>query len=334
MWTAYCDISPVGITLQSSADTGEFVPHVDTSFRLTSALVLCSWWIARQLILKPLDLGDLRASYLQIPVEGVVGPADFAFAERLLTANGLLQLTGETCSASEEFAAASVLEEDEGRRLILMLLVKRLRPLWAAMLAGFEGDLKNAPFPAEVEELLRREFADPDEREQFLLRLGRRFEHDRQSRTGSLGEEAVVAACKAVLRKHGLEKLAKFVRRVSLVSDQLGYDVVTPTLSGDTARLEVKTSRLTTGATVHFFLSQNEAHVAEEDPHWYLVLCAGRENEADILGWCRPQRFMHLLPKNTDPDGEWVSCRISISLSHLEPGLPLGLAVSDADVCF
>lgn len=310
--------------LDSSADNVEFVPHVDTSLRVTSALVLSSWWIARQLSHKPLHQGDLRASYPHVPAEGVVGPADLASAERLLTVNGLLQLTGETCSAGEELAAAGVLEEDEGRRLVLMLLVKRLRPLWAEVLAGFEGDLTNAPLPAEVDELLRREFIDPDERERFLLRLGRQFEHDRLSRTGSLGEEAVVAACKAVLRTHGLEKLTKFVRRVSVVSDQLGYDVVTPTLSGDTARLEVKTSRLATGAALRFFLSQNEALVAQEDPHWYLVLCTARENEADILGWCRPQRFMHLLPKNTGPDGEWVSCRLSISLAHLEPGLPLG----------
>ena len=310
--------------MESSAHIREFVPHLDTSFRLTSALVLCSWWIARQLILKPLHLRDLRASYLQVPVEGVVGPADFDSAERLLTTHGLLQLTGGTCSAGEELAAAGAIEEDEGRRLILMLLVKRLRPLWVEILAGFENDLTNAPLPAEVVELLRREFVDPDERERFLLRLGRQFEHDRLSRTGCLGEEAVVAACKAVLRTHGLEKLAKFVRRVSVLSDQLGYDVVTPTLSGGTARLEVKTSRLATGAALRFFLSQNEALVAQEDPHWHLVLCVARENEVDILGWCRPQRFMHLLPKNTGPDGEWVSCRLSISLAHLEPGLPLG----------
>jgi hypothetical protein len=73
-----------------------------------------------------------------------------------------------------------------------------------------------------------------------------------------------------------------------------------------------------------FFLSRNEALVGQEDPHWYLVLCAAREDETDILGWCRPQRFTHLLPTNTDPDGVWVSCRLSIPVAHLEPGLPLG----------
>ena len=312
------------MTLETSGDTTESVLREDASFRLTSALVLSSWWIARQLNMKPLHLRDLRASYLHVPAEGVVGPGDFAAAERLLTAKGLLKFMGEMCSAGEELAAAGALEEDEGRRFVLMLLVKRLRPLWAEVLAAFEGDLTNAPLPAEVDEALRREFVDPDERQRFLLMLGRQFEHDRLSRTGSLGEEAVVAACKSVLRTHGLEELANCVRRVSAVSDQLGYDVVTPTLSGDTARLEVKTSRQATGAVVRFFLSRNEALVGREDPHWYLVLCAARENETDILGWCRPRRFTHLLPTNTDPDGEWVSCRLSIPLAHLEPGLPLG----------
>ena len=310
--------------MESSGHSEEFVPHVDTSFRLTSALVLSSWWIARQLNPKALSLEDLRASYRHIPTEGVVGPADFESAESLLTAKGLLRFECEMCSAGEELAAAGVLEESEGRRLILMLLVEKLRPLWADVLAGFEGDLTNAPLPAEVDEALRREFLNPDEREQFLLMLGRRFEHDRLSRIGSLGEEAVVAACKSVLRAHGLEQLVNSVRRVSAVSDQLGYDVVTPTLSGDTAHLEVKTSRQATGAVVRFFLSQNEALVGRADPHWYLVLCAARENETSILGWCRPQRFTHLLPTNTGPDGEWVSCRVSIPLAHVEPGLPLG----------
>jgi hypothetical protein len=99
---------------------------------------------------------------------------------------------------------------------------------------------------------------------------------------------------------------------------------VTPTLSGGTARLEVKTSSQAAGAVVRFFLSRNEALVGQEDPHWYLVLCAAREDETDILGWCRPQRYTHLLPTNTDPDGEWVSCRLSIPVAYLEPGLPLG----------
>jgi hypothetical protein len=74
--------------------------------------------------------------------------------------------------------------------------------------------------------------------------MGRRFSDADARRTGDLAEAHVTKACRAQLSGAGRDDLAALVRRVSLTSDQLGYDVTAPRLDGSTRRLEVKGTRM------------------------------------------------------------------------------------------
>ena len=62
------------------------------------------------------------------------------------------------------------------------------------------------------------------------------------------GEDLVVDAARAELQQLGHADLACSLCRVSLTSDQLGYDVTAPRVGGPPRLLEVKTS---TAAHVH-----------------------------------------------------------------------------------
>src|SRR5688500_16852398 len=83
----------------------------------------------------------------------------------------------------------------------------------------------------------------PSEYSQNLLAMGRRFSDADAKRTGDLAEAHVTEACRAQLIEAGRDDLAARVRRVSLTSDQLGYDITAPRLDDSTRRIEVKGTR-------------------------------------------------------------------------------------------
>jgi hypothetical protein len=64
---------------------------------------------------------------------------------------------------------------------------------------------------------------DAARREELLLELARRVDDTLQRLVGEIGEEIAIDAARAELRAMGRPELAREVRRVSLLSDQLGY---------------------------------------------------------------------------------------------------------------
>src|ERR1700692_911801 len=64
-----------------------------------------------------------------------------------------------------------------------------------------------------------------DQRESLLLALNRRFEETRQREIGAAAERLVESAARAELEDLGEFELSRRVRRVSLLSDPLGYDI-------------------------------------------------------------------------------------------------------------
>ncbi|MCA1675895.1 MAG: DUF3883 domain-containing protein, partial [Actinobacteria bacterium] len=117
------------------------------------------------------------------------------------------------------------------------------------------------------------------------------------------------------------------VHQVSLRSDQLGYDVTSPDITGHRHRMEVKTTSSAAPDRVEFFLSRNEATVGECDSAWSLVAVRrDRDQTLQIVGWCRAVALLPLLPKDLSVQGRWTSVRLSVPTTEFVPGLPLDSA--------
>lgn len=175
--------------------------------------------------------------------------------------------------------------------------------------------------PEATEETVTALIDDPDRREEVLLALGRRFDDALLREIGAIGEELVVAAARDELEALGHHILARQVRRVSLISDQLGYDVSAPRIAAGPRLLEVKA---TAGDRGLVFLSRNEADTGQRFADWSLVLCTIGEVEArtgTITGWCQHSDLAVFLPADP-PGGRWESVSIEVSRLELRPGLP------------
>jgi len=123
----------------------------------------------------------------------------------------------------------------------------------------------------------------------------------------------------------GYLDLARAVRRVSLESDQLGYDVSAPRISGPRRLLEIKATTAIATSAHGLHLSRNEADVGARYPHdWALMVCQITNPDAaegEIVGWCSRASLEELLPKDT-PSGRWEQAWVEIPVTAFTPGLP------------
>ncbi len=268
------------------------------------------------------EVAVVHRSYLRLPTGGLYHSEDLEKGERLLLRCGLLTLNGSVLYPSEQLRTLQGLPTDEASQVLLALAAQLAPPLWLHSAVRDETVWSELISEAD-EQTLSQVIPDPDEREAFLLALANRFEGAPATHLGELGECAVVNRSRRELASAGRSDLAALVQRVSLISDQLGYDVVAPTLRGKTRRIEVKTTG--SGAQTHFevYLSRNEAAVALRDPSWALVLCrASDASRAEIVGWCRAEAFAPALPCDKHPRGRWTQARLQIDRDKLKEGLP------------
>ncbi len=237
--------------------------------------------------------------------------------ERLLIQAGLLREENGMLIPTLELTTLAAVEEEVAHETLLGHCIVIAPPEWLA------GEPMTVPAQAAVvlEELL----PDPERREAFLIALGRRFDPRILEELGALGEEHVVAVAIQELSELGRDDLAARVRRVSLLSDQLGYDVVAPRPDGRTRRLEVKTSAIRTDGLVHFYLSRNEADTGLSDEDWALVCCQRNDQgEAEVIGWCRSRNLLPYLPSDA-PGSRWQVVEITLPPTALFDGIPPAL---------
>jgi hypothetical protein len=170
---------------------------------------------------------------------------------------------------------------------------------------------------------------DPSRREELLISLGRRFDDSLQRNVGEIGEDVVVDAAREELAALGHTDLVRDVRRVSLLSDQLGYDVSAPRVGGGPRLLEVKSTtgdELKNAWSVH--LSRNEADVGAAFPEWALVICvvtSVEQRAGSVVGWCPRGELDDLLPSD-GPSGRWEQALVEIPAALLSGGLPSPVA--------
>lgn len=292
-----------------------------TTFELQSALT-----VAR---LTPADGGtrdSLRAAFGSHATGGLFRSKDLDRGRELLETSGLLSSDGNWITPTATLLSLRDHASDVATELILQVVLTANPPLWLfAALDGEEVRWENVP--DDDASALAASIGEAERREALLLSLGRTVDENSRRLLGSEGEDQVVRECRDYLLAKGREDLAHEVRRVSDISDQLGYDVTSPDTSGKRHRLEVKTSASgpDNPDRVHFYISRNEAKVGSADPQWALVAAIKDVVSGDvrILGWCRAADFAGALPEDPTDWGRWSSARISIPTTAFTEGLPL-----------
>lgn len=260
----------------------------------------------------------LKASYANAATGGLYRADDLTRGQELLLRAELLEATEELITPSRGCLFLRELPDDIAAETLLHLVLASDPPLWL-FAAIHDEHIRWENVPHKDETALRQSIADADRREALLLSLGRVVDERTRTELGTAGEKHVVAECRSHLNQRGREDLAREVRQVSQLSDQLGYDFTSPDTAGIRHRLEVKTTTGLTGAdsVVSVFISRNEAIVGQGDPNWALV--AVRKDimtgEFEIVGWCRADVFSPALPSDPRPWGRWASTRISLAES-------------------
>lgn len=288
-----------------------------TSYELEAAL-----HVAAVLPAMGASSAQARASYELIPSGGLYRLEDFLSAEAMLRRCRFLEARGDYLTPRDELLQLVSLPSHEAREVLLLAIVERDPPVWALALGNSEGGLAVETIPDDDLLTMESIVTDAVRREEFLLALGRRVDAEEIAAIGAAGEEFVLQECRAALAALGRPDLAARARRISLISDQLGYDIVAPSVLGSAWRIEVKTTR-TSAVLARIILSRNEARVGLKDAGWVLVVCLMKADGSHaIAGWCRAEDFAELLPVDPPENGRWMSASILLRTDSLRQGLP------------
>lgn len=285
-------------------------------------LLRAAFWVGHVLGPEGEEAETAHQSWGNLPLGGSVDFADLRRAEQALLEIGLLERDGGRLCPAPELAACTAGLGPANPEPLLALVLDREAPLWLRTAVPDESTLRAELLPDDANAALTATIPDPARREAFLLSRAQKVESRERTLLGDEGEEAVVAACRSQLESIGAEALASAVARVSLISDELGYDVTAPRCDGSLRRLEVKATRSST-ETVRVFLSRNEIAIGLADPDWFLVLAhCPHEGERTILGHVAATALEPLLPADRDDRGRWQTAALRLAVSALEPGLP------------
>lgn len=287
-----------------------------TLFELGTAFELI-----RLLPSEPTNAEGLRASFGLVTTGGLIRVAHLERAYERLVGCGLLTVQDQDLKGDPRLLALRNVEPGQAVELLAALVLGAAPPLWLRSVA--EGpELASEMIPEADWNALQVIFPDPERREQMLLALARRFDDSEDRLLGEAGEVAVVEFLKERLTALGRADLCSGVTRVSQVSDQLGYDVVCPTLSGSKWRLEVKTTRRAR-SPLAVNISRNEARVGLADEGWALLACrANEDGVVRIIGWGQGELLRAHLPADLTARGEWTSARLYIDEFDLSPDIP------------
>lgn len=247
-----------------------------------------------------------RESYWRRATGGVYSPEDLQRGEDLLVSAGMLIRNDDYLTRTPQLTEIGGQDDVAAAGALVAKLVRA---------GAFDGP------PADAEAALEALIEDPERREALLLALGQRFDDAVRREVGSIGEELVVAHARRELEELGRPDLAKGVRRVSLLSDQLGYDIAAPRVAAPVRLLEVKA---TAGQSGQIFLSRNEADTGTRFQDWALVICEVtdlKDRTGSILGWCSASAIAAMLPRD-GPGSRWQSASMEVDLLPLLPGVP------------
>jgi hypothetical protein len=265
----------------------------------------------------------LEASYPRIPTGGLISGAELFAAEQALVQAGLLLEEGTKLVPSEESRVLRGLVDDDFMELMVLTLLQAAPPLWLGPASG-TGEIHEEFIPEGEDSRFTGLGLTPEQRDALLLAAGRKFEPTASTTVGAAGEVAVMEHYRTLLTTSGKEDLLASLIHVSLISDQLGYDIKAPDGRGASHRLEVKTCS-TRGEEFTFYVSRNEADTGSRDPSWRIVVCRYVDETAEVVGWVSFSAVESLMPADPPGRGRWASVQITLHRSALTAGLPIVL---------
>lgn len=258
-------------------------------------------------------IADAHESYWRQATGGTLQPADLMRGQQLLI----------ICSLIEE--RRGVLHPNPE---LLELLAGTIEEATAHIIYRFltSSVITITAPPAVSGPRLNELVPDPARREELLVLLDKRFDDSLRREVGAIGEEIVSVAARDELHLLGHSELARQVRRVSLLSDQLGYDVSAPRLNSTSRLLEVKaTTTMHSDNEITIYLTRTELEAGLRYANqWALVIChvtSVNNRRGDIIGWCGAAALAEMVP--TDKcNARWETTSMHIPPELLEPGLP------------
>lgn len=289
-----------------------------TAYQLQAAVLA-----ARVLDTRGNTVESLLASYDQLATGGLYRAQDLSAGHQLLQRAHLITVDGGHHTPTSTLRGLCKLPDDVAAELLLQELLLEDPPLWLYA-AVVNDEVRWENVPQVDQQALEQLLEDAARREALLMTLGRTLDAQELAEQGARGEEFVANLCREHLIDRDRPDLAAAVNRVSLRSDQLGYDVTSPDTAGTRHRIEVKTTGSAFAGRVECFLSRNEAAVGERDPAWSLVAVRrDRDGSLELIGWCSATRLVRLLPRDLSTQGRWASVRLSVEMTDFVPGLPL-----------
>lgn len=266
---------------------------------------------------------SLATSYDQLATGGLYRSQDLQAGHALLRRAHLVMVDGNNHVPTQTLLSLCGLPDDVAAELLLQELMVEEPPLWLYA-AVVDDEVRWENVPEADQEALEQLLGDATRREALLMSVGRTLDAAQLAEQGARGEEFVVELCREHLRELDRPDLAAAVKRVSLRSDELGYDVTSPDTTGHRHRIEVKTTSSASVGRVEFFLSRNEAIVGARDPGWSLVAVRRvRDDSLELVGWCSSVSLVPHLPRDISRQGRWTNVRLSIAITDFRPGLPL-----------
>ena len=261
----------------------------------------------------------VQISFQSATTQGIYRSQDLIVGQDLLAQLGWLARSDDDIVPSDGLQEFASCQPHEAVEFVVARILELERPVWLSAAVRNEA-ISQEYVPGTASTQLSAIIPDPERREALLLAAGNRFDQDELDETGRLGEIAVLEACRGFLRSRGRSELAHHVRHVSLISDALGYDIVSPTLEGDSVRLEVKTTSLRSNNSA--FLTRLEASVGSRDRNWRLILCSRSGEAIRIIGFCSYDALVDQLPQDRPP-GAWSAVKLTLHSDSLIEGLPL-----------
>ena len=253
--------------------------------------------------------GDATASYWNHAIGGSFSPRYLGVGDRLLVDCGLVIEKDESLFPTKTLLNLLDGTVDDARAVVLIHALRRLRQTLPVLAK-----------PSVIDAVV----CDPSRREEVLLALGQRFDDQYRKMLGDIGERIVLEQVRSELAELGYDHLARATRQVSLLSDQLGYDISAPRIAGADRLLEVKSITQAFSDRIIIFVTRNEINTGLKLRDWFLVVCKIDDVDralGDVVGWCIGGDLIDLLPQDA-PLGSWDQARIELPAKRLTPGLP------------
>lgn len=140
---------------------------------------------------------------------------------------------------------------------------------------------------------------------------------------GAAGEEFTLQTIRNMFMKENRHDLARLAKRVSLISDEFGYDIEVMTPSGVTLKIEVKSSVIMPKDKIEFFVSRHESVVSRNSQNWYLIFCFLSDIEipaGEVIGWIDNSTLVDAWPVDS-VFSYWNSAEISKQKSLFDANL-------------